>query len=47
MLLWLVGRAPYFKLGVYDPSGNLASLKVEWRDFKSSFGVVDPTGPKP
>ena len=38
------GRAPYFKLGVYDPSGNLAKLKVEWREFKSAFGIVDPEG---
>ena len=34
------GRAPYFKLGVYDPSGNTAALKVQWRNFQSAFGAV-------
>jgi hypothetical protein len=34
------GRAPFFKLGVYDPSGNTAKLEIMYKDFAQSFGVL-------
>ena len=35
------GRAPFFKLGVYDPSGNTAKLEIQYKDFAQSFGVLE------
>eukprot|EP00041_Stephanoeca_diplocostata_P025589 m.673117 g.673117 ORF g.673117 m.673117 type:complete len:1004 (+) comp22779_c0_seq1:150-3161(+) len=36
------GRAPYFKLGVYDPSGSTAPTTVRFRNFAQSFRVLTP-----
>ena len=35
------GRAPFFKLGVYDPSGNTAKLEIQYKDFAQSFGALE------
>lgn len=34
------GRAPFFKMGDYDPSGNTDKVQVSYRGFTQSYGIV-------
>ena len=34
------GRAPFFKMGDYDPSGNTAKVQVSYRGFTQSYGTA-------
>ena len=35
------GRAPFFKLGMYNPSGDTRAMQVSYRDFEQAFQVME------
>lgn len=40
------GRAPFFKLGVYDPSGSTATMRLRFKNFTQSFRILPPMQPR-
>jgi hypothetical protein len=35
------GRAPFFKFGMYNPSGDVSSMSCTYKDFRQSFTVLE------